>query len=134
MDTIPAARILATRGLASALLAMLALAGCAAIQRSDAMDTERTLAAAGFQMKFAKTPEQIAKAESLPQRTLTPTPGPDGQNRFVWADAKYCKCIYVGTEAAYDRYQRLAVRQQIAENVEAASMNWGAWGGWGPWW
>ena len=117
-----------------ATLVVLALAGCAAIQKSDTQSTERTLAAAGFQMKFATTPEQIAKAESLPQRTLTPTPGPDGKNRFVYADAKYCKCVYVGTEAAYDRYQKLSVKQQIAQNQEAASMNWGAWGPWGPWW
>jgi len=108
---------------------LLVAAGCA----STVEDNERTLAAAGFQMKFAKTPAQIAKAEALPQRTLTPTPGPDGANRFVYADAKYCKCIYVGTEKAYDRYQKLSVKQQIAENEEAASMNWGAWGGWGPW-
>jgi len=122
----------------TALLAGLALtltlsAGCAAIQRADSMDTERTLAAAGFQIKFARTPDQIAHANTLPQRKLTPTPGPDGENRFVYADASYCKCIYVGTEAAYDRYQKLAVTQQIAENEEAASMNWDAWGPWGPW-
>ena len=116
-----------------AVLALLASGGCAAIQKSNTMDTERSLAAAGFQMKFARTPEQIAKANELPQLTLTPTPGPDGKNRFVWADAKYCKCIYVGTEAAYDRYQKLEVRQQIAQNMEMASMNWGAWGVWGPW-
>jgi len=116
-----------------AVFALLLSGGCAAIQKSDAMDTERTLAAAGFQMKFARTPEQIAKANELPQRTLTPTPGPDGKNRFVWADATYCKCLYVGTEAAYDRYQKLEVRQQIAQNEEMASMNWGAWGVWGPW-
>ncbi len=43
--------------------------------------------AAVFQMKFATTPEQIAKVESPPQHTLTPTPGPEGKNRFVRADA-----------------------------------------------
>jgi hypothetical protein len=84
-------------------------------------------------MKFATTAEQIAKANALPQRTLTPAPGPDGQNRFVYADATYCKCIYVGTDKAYDRYQNLVVKQQIAQNEEMASMNWGAWGVWGPW-
>jgi outer membrane murein-binding lipoprotein Lpp len=122
-----------TTTLLAVILALAYLSGCAAIQRSDAMDTERSLAAAGFQMKFARTPEQIAKANELPQRSLTPTPGPDGTNRFVWADATYCKCIYVGTEAAYDRYRKLQIKQEIAENEEMASMNWGAWDGWGPW-
>ena len=121
-------------GMALAISALLVTAGCAAIEKSDAMATERELAAAGFQMKFAKTSEQMAKTGSLPQRKLTRTSGPDGKPRFVWADATDCKCIYVGSEAAYDRYQRLSVQQQIAEANEMASMNWDAWGawGWGP--
>jgi hypothetical protein len=85
-------------------------------------------------MKFATSPEQITQADALPQRTLSRVPGPDGSNRFVYADAEYCKCVYVGSEEAYDRYQKLEIRQQIALNEEMASMNWGAWGGWGPWW
>jgi hypothetical protein len=110
--------------------ALLVSPGCASTM---AADTERSLAAAGFQMKFAKTPQQIAKTEALPQRKLTPTAGPDSTNLFVYADAQYCKCVYVGTDRAYSRYQRLQVNQQIAENEEAAAMNWDAWGGWGPW-
>ena len=119
--------------MALAISTLLVTAGCASIEKSDAMATERELAAAGFQMKFAKTPEQLAKVGSLPQRKLTPTVGPDGENLFVWADATDCKCMYVGTGAAYDRYQRLSVSQQIAEENEMAAMNWGAWGAWGPW-
>jgi hypothetical protein len=42
-----------------AAAALLVSSGCATM----AADSERSLAAAGFQMKFAKTPEQIAKAE-----------------------------------------------------------------------
>lgn len=116
-----------------AVLTLLLSVGCAQMEKSNTMATERSLAAAGFQMKYASTPEQMAKTASLPQHTLTPSPGPDGQNRFVWADAKDCKCIYVGTEAAYDRYQKLEVKQQIAETREMAAMNWGGWGAWGPW-
>ena len=76
----------------------------------------------------------VAKAGSLPQRKLTHTAGPDGQNHFLWADAADCKCLYVGTEAAYDRYERLSINQQIAIDNEMAAMNWGAWGAWGPLW
>lgn len=114
----------------AAIVVMLSAGGCAS---SVAADHERNLAAAGFQMKFARTPEQVAKAEALPQRKLTPIPGPDGDNRFVYADGKYCKCVYVGTEAAYDRYQKMEVKQRIAQAQEAAAMNWGGWGVWGPW-
>jgi len=121
--------LVAVTAAVTALAIPIFLTGCAA----STADTERTLAAAGFQMKFAKTPEQIQKAEAMPQRSLTPVPGPNGENLFVYADGKYCKCLYVGTEKAYDRYQKLALSNRIAENEEAASMNWGAWGAWGPW-
>jgi hypothetical protein len=115
--------------------------GCAAMRRDEALQAERTLAAAGFQMKFADTPDKLAKLEGIkPQRQLVPQPY-DGQTRFVYADAEYCKCLYAGTPKAYERYQRLAVQQSLAQDQlaaaeanEAASMDWGMWGGWGPWW
>lgn len=110
------------------------LSGCAQIEKSNALATERELAASGFQMKFAKTPAQIAKASSLAQRKVTRVMGPDGKPRFVWADVADCKCVYVGTEAAYDRFQKLSVEQQIALENQMAAMDWNAWGPWGPWW
>lgn len=110
-----------------------ALVGCAQIEKSNALDTERELAASGFQMKFAKTPAQMAKVGSLGQRKITRVTGPDGKPRFVWADATDCKCVYVGTEAAYDRFQKLSVEQQIALENQMAAMDWNAWGPWGPW-
>jgi len=116
-----------------AATALLLAVGCASVEKSMTIDQERKLAAAGFQMKFATTPEQMEKAAALPQHKLTPAPGPDGNTRFIWADATDCKCIYVGTPAAYDRYQKLQIEENIAENEEAASMDWGRWGVWGPW-
>jgi hypothetical protein len=115
------------------------LSGCAAMRKDEAMGVERTLAAAGFQMKFADTPERIDELATLPQRTLIPQQR-DGELFYVYADPQYCNCLYVGTEEAYQRYQKLALQQKLArEKVEAAemnedaSMNWGMWGGWGPW-
>lgn len=109
--------------------------GCA----STTIDNERLLAAAGFQMKLAQTPEQQTRLAGMTQHQLTPFEH-DGQLRYVYADAKYCKCIYAGTEAAYQRYERLALKQrlandriQAAEMNQAAAMNWGMWGPWGPW-
>jgi hypothetical protein len=60
--------------------------------------------------------------------------------RYVWADAKYCKCLYAGSEKAYQRFQKLAIQQKLAaeqreaaqDNADAA-MNWGAYGAWGAW-
>ncbi len=122
---------------------MLALAvllhGCAAMEKSHAMDTERMLAAAGFQMKFADTPKRLAHLKTMTQSKLVPHEK-DGVVYYAYADAEFCKCLYLGTERAYQEYQRMAERRNIAEmNQQAAmmnedaAMNWGAWGPWGPW-
>jgi hypothetical protein len=123
-----------------AIAGFLAAAGCAEIQKTNDVQEERMLAAAGFQIKLADTPERMKKAEALPQRKFTRVPYGDGTVRYVWADAKYCKCIYAGTEAAYGRYWKLAMDSAIATDEAQAAVasdlygDSGAWGPWGPWW
>jgi hypothetical protein len=51
----------------------------------------------------------------------------------VYADPDFCKCIYVGTELAYGRYQNLVIGQRIAEEQQDTEVNLGTWGVWGPW-
>lgn len=130
---VPAARTAVIVGVMGAMLA-----GCAWIQNRQAIETERILAAAGFQMKFADTPEKIAHLQTMTQRKLVPHQR-DGKVYYVYADANECKCIYVGTEQAYQRYQKLAFEKRLANaQLQAAamnrdaSMNWNMWGGWGP--
>jgi len=117
----------------------LALSACAAIQNQNAMDMERLLAASGFQMRLADTPEKLAHLQTLTQRKLVPHPH-EGKLYYVYADAASCQCIYIGNEQAYQRYQKLALQKQIADEQRMAaemnanaSMNWGLWGPWGPW-
>ena len=124
--------------LAIVLVTTLSL-GCAAIQRSEAIRTERVLAAAGFQMKLADTPEKLAKVQGMTQRKLQPH-DKDGEVFFVYADALECNCVYVGTQAAHQRYQQLALKQELADQAretaelnENAAMEWNTWGTWGPW-
>ena len=113
--------------------------GCAMIEKMQAVDTERLLAASGFRMKLADTPEKLAMLQAIPQRKLVPYKR-DGQLLYVYADALSCKCIYVGDEAAYQRYQQLVVQQRM-ENMRLetaamerdAAMDWNMWGPWGPW-
>ena len=116
---------------AAALAAALvwALAGCQAIENADAEDTEQLLAAAGFHMKEATTPEQLANLQAMTQRKIV-IHEQDGQPRYVYADAEDCKCVYVGGEKNYDEYQRLSLKEEIAEQNLDASMDWGAWGAW----
>jgi hypothetical protein len=113
------------------------LPACTYFKRQDADQIESTLAAAGFRMKPADTPERLAKLQALPQRKII-TRQRDGEPVFLYADAEFCKCLYAGRQAEYDRYQRLALEKQIAqEHVAAAEMNENAamdWGMWGPFW
>lgn len=113
-------------------LALIFISGCTAIERSDATDTERKLAAAGFKIKFADTPEKMAHIKSMQQRKIV-SHIQDGAVYYAYADAEFCKCLYMGNEKNYQEYEKLAIEQETAEMNEEAAMNWGAWGGWGYW-
>ena len=116
----------------------LGLTACAAIEKSETVQTEKRLAAAGFQMQPAETPEQIANVNAMPQRKLAAHER-DGQVFYVYADGENCRCLYVGSQEAYQRYQKLAIEQEIArDQMEAAAMepveplDWDVWGRWEP--
>jgi hypothetical protein len=115
----------------------IALAGCTAIQKQQAAQAQRMLAAAGFERQMADTPERLATLLSVvPQRKVFSVADDDGP-RFVYADAEYCQCAYAGDQQAYERYQRLVVKQRLAaEQDMAAQMSDDAampWGPWSPW-
>ncbi len=120
------------------LVAMVAvLGGCAAVERREAQDVEGVLAAAGFRMVPADTPERMAHLQTLTPRKIVPHEK-DGQVYFVYADPTGCQCIWVGNQAAYQSYQRLALQKQLAQEQvmaaqmnEDAAMNWGLWGPFG---
>ena len=112
---------------------LIALGGCATIRRHETLDTEQALSAAGFQMKLADTPEKLADLRAHLARRLIPQ---ERERRlyYVYADPEVCHCLYVGTEAQYQEYQRLALRKQLAdeESITAqnqldATSNWGLW-------
>ena len=126
------------RGLAVIAL-LLIVSACGTAQRR-AMETERLLAAAGFQMRMQDTVEETSNMAGLPQRELFHHQR-EGRTYFVYADEEYCKCIYVGTPDAYQRYEKMAHEQKIARAQlsaaraqQSASLSWGAWGPWyRPW-
>jgi hypothetical protein len=125
------------RGVAPAAIAVQILYGCAALDASKAEDTEQILAAAGFKMRLADTPEKLAHARELTQLKLVPH-DKDNATVYVYADAENCRCVYAGDEAAYQSYQLLAIQKGIADDQrtaavinENAAMNWGMWGGGG---
>ncbi len=120
-------------GAPGVFLSIYLLAGCAMIQRNEAMQQERLLSAAGFHMELADTPGRLAKVAAMPQRKLI---AKRHNNKIHWtyADSKYCKCLFTGNEKDYQHYQYLLTWNKIAQMNEAAAVNGGAWGPWwGPW-
>ncbi|HVO23267.1 MAG TPA: hypothetical protein VMW56_06525 [Candidatus Margulisiibacteriota bacterium] len=104
----------------------LLLAGCSLFRLSPqqrAAQVEPMLAAAGFRMLAADTPEKAAHLHKLPPLKLTPRKH-NGQVQYAYADPFACHCLYVGNEQAYQQYQRLALDNKIAdEERQAAMMN-----------
>ena len=127
----------------TATAVLLLLAGCSLFRvtpQQQAAQVEPVLAAAGFRILPADTPEKLAHLQKLPPLKLTPRQH-NGQIQYAYADPYSCTCLYVGDEQAYQKYQRLALEQNIAhEQQEAAMLNEDAatqmqadfWGPFGP--
>jgi hypothetical protein len=116
---------------------------CAGIRTSEAQQVDSLLAAAGFKMLPADTPEKEEMLNSLPPLNLQYRVK-DGNPLYFYADPYNCKCVYTGDQAAYDRYEKLAQEAAIAEEEqqaalmnEEAAMEMNSWdwlgGPWG-WW
>ena len=96
-----------------ALIGALPLAGCAAIQRSEAQDTQQSLAAAGFQARPAATPEELANLRTMPPRKLV-VQGKAGHLMYTYADPDYCQCVY---EGGAKEYAALVRRVHVAPHL-----------------
>ena len=96
--------------------------------------TEHLLAAAGFEMKLADTPEKLANLSTMtPQRTLVPQER-DNRLYYVYADPDLCKCLYVGTSTQYEQalQKSYASDQSIAVGEQVNALAWDLWEPW-PW-
>jgi hypothetical protein len=119
---------------ASVALAGALLTACAAMKAEEATGKEQLLAAAGFKMQLANTPEKLAHLKSLTQQKIV-VHEKNGINYYVYADATTCQCIYIGQDANYQNYQQLQTQKNIAQEQqmtaemnENAAMNWDMWG------
>jgi hypothetical protein len=110
--------------------ALVALSGCATIRAHEAASTERLLAAAGFQMRPADSPERLQDLATMPPFKVV-SRSKDGNVVYTFADPENCHCLYVGGPKEYSAYERLRVEREIASEMNEASMNWDMWG---PWW
>ena len=105
--------------------------GCAAVLAHQTAETEQVLAAAGFQVQPADTPGKVAHLQTLTPKKVARYLR-DGQPQYVYADPETCRCLYVGDEKRYQRYQELSLQKQLNdERMSAARQNY--WGIFGPW-
>jgi len=124
----------------SLLAAIFILSGCAAIQGEQAKSTEELLAAAGFQIVSADTPEELKMLNSVAPNKIQFSVR-DNKPLYWYTDPNNCQCIWTGDQAAYDRYQQMVYESNIVNEEEETAMMaeqaefgpglWG-WAG-GPW-
>jgi len=95
--------------------AILTATGCASLRQKDAASTEELLAAAGFQMRPADTPERLANLKSMPSRKVVAR-SKDGTVVYTYADPDWCQCLYVGGPEEYAAYGRLTLGKVMHEN------------------
>jgi hypothetical protein len=120
------------------VLAALAVAGCMS-QQERVADKEDSLAAAGFILRPANTPERQAMLNRLPPHKFVRHVHGDNVT-YVYADPLVCDCLYVGSQQAYGQYQQTLQQKSIADEQELTAQeyadpawNWGPWGyGFGP--
>ena len=119
------------------LLLVGALGACATQQQAIAQHEDK-LAAAGFVIKPANTPERQAMLARLPAHRFVVRQNSDTIH-YVYADPLVCECLYVGTQQAYDQYKANQLAQHIADEqlmtaqtYSDAAWSWPAWGPWGP--
>jgi hypothetical protein len=93
------------------------LAGCASMTSAN---TEALLTAAGFRARTPQTPKQQQIYAALPPYQVQRATVPGKGVFYVYKDEK-SGLAYVGREQEYQRYQQLAIQQQIAQNQIAAA-------------
>jgi hypothetical protein len=117
------------------LLGIAGLSGCVST-RQMVSQNEDNLAAAGFIIRPANTPERQTMLNKLPPHTFVKRIHGDTVH-YVYADPLVCDCLYVGTQQAYSQYQRYLQQKNLVDEQETTAQmysdpawNWGAWGPW----
>jgi hypothetical protein len=118
-------------GLMAATGFVLSTAACAS-QQKIVGQKEDLLAAAGFLVRVADTPQRLAAMKSLPPNKFVMRVV-NGQPLYQYADPLVCRCVYFGTQQNWDAYRQEVFAQQLANEAQmTAIMDQEAWD-WGPW-
>ena len=94
---------------------------------------EDLLAAAGFTIRPANTPQRQDLLRTLPPNRFVQRVRGD-RVLYLYADPLVCACLYIGDQVAYGRYRQEVFQRRIAnDQLLAAQMNENAAWQWGPW-
>src|SRR5579885_630622 len=88
-----------------------------------AAQMEPMLAAAGFVMLPADTPHRQQQIANLPPLKLSYYVGKTGKLHYWMADPNYCKCLYLGSEMAYQRYEQMSLQQKWEQQENQTARN-----------
>jgi hypothetical protein len=95
---------------------------------------EDMLAAAGFTLVPANTTQRQTSLRTLPPHKFVRQVR-NNTVLYTYADPTICDCLYVGNQAAYDRYRQNVFAKNIADEQQmTAQMNQIDWDPWGPGW
>jgi hypothetical protein len=126
------------RLVATLLILAGALAGCAAMERQEAADTGKLLAAAGFQVLPADSAARRQDLATMRAREIV-AHRQGASTVYTYADPQNCRCLYVGGSEAYAKYRAFAISEAIARDMSlaapnAASTNFPVWASWDARW
>jgi len=89
------------------VLCLLSLAtACATTTEKQAFRLEELLVPAGFTYHVARTPEMLARINKLPAHKMIRHMR-HGKPLYLYQDVAGCKCVWVGDEAAYNRFRQI---------------------------
>jgi hypothetical protein len=96
-----------------------ALAAAEAPSRPALDKTSLYLTSAGFRIQVANDPAGQKALRALPAHRFVPN-GVGDALRYSYAEPQHCVCIFVGTQQAYDNYNKM-LRQPLkaTDNVPA---------------
>ena len=121
-------------------LSLIALVGCSDIApemaklndvgqptpEQKAAQIEPMLSAAGFVMLPADTPQRQQQIANIPPLDVSYYVGKTGRLHYWMADPTYCKCLYLGSEQAYQRYEQMRLQadwQQKQNRIAQEDVN-----------
>lgn len=99
--------------IAAFLASVTLLQACASIEKKehemDVHGTEALLSAAGFKAVYANSEKELVSIELERQQKIQPQII-NGKTAYVFADAEFCKCRFIGDEANYSEFQKLLAK------------------------